>query len=101
MSIDILDYELKYKNNEHVMELLRAYQLSEDFLACAYEEEEAESIDDEIEHVVNMFKNSLNALENMVLLLDEQFNAGNDMLWSEYDEAKNVIAKVKGEINHE
>lgn len=32
MTIDILEYELKYKNNRHVLDLLEAFKLSEEQL---------------------------------------------------------------------
>ncbi len=48
MTIDILTYQLLYKNDNKVLDLLEAYITSEEFLQCEYEldSEKQEKIDD-------------------------------------------------------
>ena len=80
MPIDILTYELKYKNNREVLDLLAAYQESEEFLQCEHDndskkedkisglEKHIEALHDDIEQWrkdVNVAIDELSDLKNL------------------------------------
>lgn len=104
MDIDVLTYQLKYKRDQDVLDLLEAYQTSESFLQCEYDNDSKKS--DQIDTLERQQKKIIEScaqlardLEDALEELDNCQNLKKKEILDYIKDAKGMIENVVSDLH--
>lgn len=104
MSIDILEYELKYKNDQMVLDLISEMKSAQEFLNCEDEEhnaalEKIEELDSTISEHENNRDSWQEDVDHIIDLLNDDLDGEKDTLKFAMERAIEKLKTLSGEMS--